>query len=130
STNPSVASVNDGVVFGLTEGETDIIVTTQDGGLSDTCHLTVFAFGIHDNEIPSFAVYPNPALSKITVSAYITGESVVEVIDMAGNVVYSIAMISEGTLELSIDMSDFGAGTYFVHLTNGKEQAIEKVIKK
>ena len=41
STNPSVAIVNNGWVTFLSEGTTDIIVTTEDGGKTATCHIIV-----------------------------------------------------------------------------------------
>lgn len=41
SSNPSVASVNNGVVTGKSEGETIITVTTADGGYSATHKVTV-----------------------------------------------------------------------------------------
>jgi len=41
STNPSVASVLNGWVTFLSEGSADIIVTTEDGGKTATCHVIV-----------------------------------------------------------------------------------------
>jgi len=41
SSNSSVASVADGLVIGIAEGEADITVTTHDGGFTDACHVTV-----------------------------------------------------------------------------------------
>lgn len=41
STNPSVASVSDGNVKALREGNTTIMVWTQDGGKIATCELNV-----------------------------------------------------------------------------------------
>lgn len=44
SGNTSVATVDEnGIVTGVSEGETDIIVTTDDGGVAKTCHVTVMA---------------------------------------------------------------------------------------
>ncbi len=41
SSNPDVATVVDGKITTLAVGETDIKVTTEDGGKTATCHLTV-----------------------------------------------------------------------------------------
>ena len=41
SSNPSVASVNNGVVTGISEGETTITVTTEDGSYTATHKVTV-----------------------------------------------------------------------------------------
>lgn len=41
SSKPSVATVEDGLVSGVSVGECDITVTTEDGGFTATCHVTV-----------------------------------------------------------------------------------------
>ncbi len=41
STNPSVAKVENGVVTAVAPGQADIIVTTEDGGFTASCHVTV-----------------------------------------------------------------------------------------
>lgn len=41
SSNPSVASVKDGVVTGVSKGTAVITVTTEDGGFTDTCQVEV-----------------------------------------------------------------------------------------
>lgn len=41
SDNPAVASVNNGVVSALTVGTAKITITTEDGGFTDTCVVTV-----------------------------------------------------------------------------------------
>lgn len=41
SSNPAAATVEDGLVSGVAEGEADVTVTTHDGGFSDFCHVVV-----------------------------------------------------------------------------------------
>lgn len=43
SSNTTVATVSDGIVTPVSEGETDITVTTVEGGYTDTCKVTVSA---------------------------------------------------------------------------------------
>ena len=43
SSNETVATVSDGIVTPVSEGETDITVTTAEGGYTDTCKVTVSA---------------------------------------------------------------------------------------
>ena len=52
SSNINVASVNAGVVSAISEGETDIKVTAEDGGLSATCHVTTFIKETADSYVP------------------------------------------------------------------------------
>ncbi|MCL2682656.1 MAG: Ig-like domain-containing protein [Bacteroidales bacterium] len=80
SSNPAVASVfyNGGTVFGLTEGTTSIIATTQDGNKTATCVVTVISIPVDsveldwnaatmqpgDTLILTATVYPNNATNK------------------------------------------------------------------
>ena len=41
SSNTTVATVSDGIVTPVSEGETDITVTTEDGGFTATCNVTI-----------------------------------------------------------------------------------------
>jgi hypothetical protein len=76
-------------------------------------------------------VFPNPTSDKVTITAEISGESIIEIMDLAGNVIYTFdALNSEGESRIEIDLSDFTSGTYFVKLTNGKHINVEKLIKK
>jgi hypothetical protein len=61
---------------------------------------------IEDNPIPSFMVSPNPTSDKVTITAEISGESIIEIMDLAGNVLYTFdAMIINNKLETIIDLS-------------------------
>lgn len=44
STNPEVAVVGNGIVTGLNVGKADIVVTTEEGGFTDVCHVEVVSF--------------------------------------------------------------------------------------
>ena len=41
SSNPAIATVEDGLVTGIALGECDVTATTEDGGLKASCHVTV-----------------------------------------------------------------------------------------
>ncbi|AHF11387.1 Ig-like domain-containing protein [Dehalobacter restrictus] len=47
SDNPQIASVNDGVVKGLSPGTVFIRVSTEDKSISDTCKVTVTSFSVY-----------------------------------------------------------------------------------
>ena len=58
STDPGVASIDQaGHITGLSEGTTDIVVTTSEGGFSDTCHITVGPEWV-DVPVDSIRIYP------------------------------------------------------------------------
>ena len=65
SSKPSVATVNNaGVVTALLPGETTIIVTTEDGGFSATCTVTVI------RQATGITISPKPL--SLTVGSYAT----------------------------------------------------------
>ena len=52
SSNSEVASVNNGVVTALTVGETDIKVTSVEGGFTASCHVTTYVKEDKDTYVP------------------------------------------------------------------------------
>ena len=52
SSNSDVASVNNGVLTALTVGETDITVTSEEGGFTATCHVTTYVKVDNDTYVP------------------------------------------------------------------------------
>ena len=67
STNPTVASVNNGVVIANSPGTASIIVTSQDGGKSATCLVTVTPF-----HVPVAGVTLNNSTAVISFGATLT----------------------------------------------------------
>ena len=52
SSNSAVASVNNGLVTALSEGQADITATSEDGGLTATCHVTTYVKVDKDTYVP------------------------------------------------------------------------------
>ena len=52
STNSAVASVENGVVSALSVGETDVKVTSVEGGFTATCHVTTYVKTESDTYVP------------------------------------------------------------------------------
>jgi len=71
SSDPSVATVSNGVVTSVGDGMVDIVATTQDGNFTATTAVTVGAFGCNANT-------PNWGQSLGTVSFHTNNEWVIE----------------------------------------------------
>ena len=78
-------------------------------------------YDVEENSVATFALYPNPATSSISIVAENTAE--VQIMDMAGRMVKSVNAV-EGVN--SIDVADLRSGVYFVRM-NG---AVVKFVKK
>ena len=112
-------------------------VSWQDGNTENPRTVTVTAnatyvatfadnVGIDDVEASSLSVAPNPATVFVEVGGLKAGSSV-SLVDINGKVCY------RGTAEngkLTLDVSGLAAGVYFVHVSDGTETAVRKLVVK
>ena len=112
-------------------------VSWQDGNTQNPRTVTVTAnatyvatfadnVGIDDVEASSLSVAPNPATVFVEVGGLKAGSSV-SLVDINGKVCY------RGTAEngkLTLDVSGLAAGVYFVHVSDGTETAVRKLVVK
>jgi hypothetical protein len=75
-------------------------------------------------------IYPNPASNSIAISCEDNDASMIEVIDRLGRVVYRDK--SQGCEELSVDITGYASGLYFVRLMDdeGRIVGTGKVVKE
>lgn len=102
---------------------------------SDTLILPVYVnktVSIEENTATAeFTLYPNPADQYITIkgSQLGIGEWKLNILDISGKQVSSEMIYTEGELNHTADISQLKPGVYFIHMTNGQQQAIYKFIK-
>lgn len=82
--------------------------------------------GLVETAIEGISIYPNPTEGKLTVTNKNNYNNTIEVVDVAGKVVYKGT--SNKTVELNIEGN--GAGVYFVNITNELGSITEKVTLK
>ena len=93
---------------------------------SEVCNFTTPAGnGIADVENSNVTLYPNPASSMVTIGG-LEGESTVTVVDLNGREVYQ----ATATGSVTIDVSGYAKGAYFVRVTGESTTAIRKLIVK
>ena len=129
SSAPSIASVNNGVIFARAAGSAIITVTTNDGGKKANCSVTVSPppiTGIEDVETPLATVYPNPTDNAVTVEFEAEGVYIVTLADMTGKVLLR-QTVNEQTV--SMDLSNYPTGAYLLTIDDGKRQSTTRVIK-
>ena len=80
--------------------------------------------GIDDVNTSHIALFPNPASSTVTLMG-IEGQATVTVVDMNGREAGKW-IVNDG--ELTIDVTDFAQGTYFVRIVGEQVNAIRKLI--
>ena len=82
--------------------------------------------GIDDVDNSAVALYPNPATTSVTLSG-IAGQATVSIVDMNGRVKEEYS-VSANTL--TIDLTGYAQGAYFVRITGEQQTAIRKLIVK
>jgi hypothetical protein len=104
-------------------GNYSVLITT-DYGCETMSDMFIFT-GIEGIDwIQGAKVYPNPASSVITVTGSLQsgGELELLLIDVVGRVVYKSTILSSGMLNEQIDVSQFDAGMYMVHIVQNSHQ--------
>lgn len=115
----------EGLTFGLDAVEAreylvDSLNWTILGDQSGTCSL-----GVDSNQPSQISIYPIPSNGIIHINSAQNIDKLT-VFDISGRLVKSENNISNRTIQL--DLSDFPAGQYFIHLTIGNIQNSHKII--
>ena len=88
--------------------------------------------GIDDVEGSDFLIYPNPATTTVTIvfDESMDANTLLQVLDQQGRCVFTQAIKQSINQTITIDVSRWTAGTYFVRVTSGKNSAVQKLIVK
>lgn len=105
----------------------DIFTRTHDwfhGLLSNTNFVS-------DTEAGLGNAYPNPTANKITIDldSNLKGELKINITDLMGKIVFNQSVLNSNS-EISMDLSNLAAGTYYYQITNGKEISKAKKLVK
>jgi len=94
---------------------------------ADATYTATFAeaTGIEEVENGNVTLFPNPANTTVTIRG-IEGESIVTIVDLNGREVYR----ANANNTLTIDLSGYAKGAYFVRITGERTTAICKLIVK
>jgi uncharacterized protein YjdB len=121
----NIASVNqDGLLRAIAIGETKIIVTTNIGGFTDTCNVTVSgANAINNFRTDNITVYPNPANNYLKIKGIET-DFKTEIIGIDGKVYI------HSKNNKSIDVTCLKSGIYVVKIYSDNNIVFHKIIKQ
>lgn len=86
--------------------------------------LSVDSFGFED-----LVIYPNPTSEKLTVeSSQLVSETIISIYDIQGKMLFSEKMLPNKKA-MTVDVSSFENGVYFVKISSEGNSAIKKLIK-
>ena len=129
------ANTNSITINGLDEATTyDVYVRSvcTAGVTSDWSDVVTFEtqdVAIDDVDNASISLYPNPASSTVTLTG-IEGDATVTVVDMNGRELYTQAIKQSSNQTITIDVTGYAQGAYFVRITGERVNAIRKLIVK
>lgn len=124
SSSPSVASVNNGKVVGLSIGKTVITVTSVDGTKSDTCKVSVTVGNSVNSKLltKNINMYPSVVSNKITVEIEGVSDSKLEIYNLLGNKVYEKKLNNE---KEDINVDFLKSGIYIVYIDGQSKKIIK-----
>jgi len=127
SRDAKIATVTStGKIKGVSNGNTYIVITSEDGNLQDSCFVTVFSDGVGVEELTvngeRITIYPNPTTGQLQVTSYELQENEMVIFDIYGRNVETLRATSLQDNIINIDISHLPAGVYFLKIK-------EKVIK-
>ena len=83
---------------------------------------------IEENTVKTFSIYPNPSNGVFTVNSPETNTYTIELINVLGEIIS--AKTVEGIINETFNMSDYNAGLYFIKVSNGTSENVQKVMIK
>jgi uncharacterized protein YjdB len=126
TSDEAVATVSEtGLVTAVSVGTATITVTTEDGGFTATCEITVTDdTGMDKIQAGELNVYPNPVKNKLFIQSKTPVQSAT-VFHIGG------APVKQVNREVSsIDMQDLSTGLYLVKLVTGQGDIWIKTMKR
>ena len=136
SENPAIATVSaDGVVTGVSAGQTAIYGITNEFLLMDSSVVTVSIYTVLPKAVnagSSLSIYPNPTQTTLNVQFNATTEqSKVSVYSSDGKLLYS-NMVTKGigSVTIPVDVNALAKGLYFIKVENGEFSQTNTFVKQ
>ena len=100
------------------------VTGTDANGCTATATITVMPTEGVGESYTEVNIYPNPVSDKLIVEA--ENISRIAILDLVGQVVYQTETSGSS---VTLDLSSFAAGSYFINVTTDKGQVVRKMVK-
>ncbi len=108
------------------------VIVTENGCTDTSACIAVTVGGLLDLDSKGhLSIYPNPSNGEFDLSINgISGDVVVEIVSINGQLVKRMDVTAFDALNLPIDISTVEAGTYLVKITADNESITKRIVKK
>lgn len=110
----------------------DVDITGCDNGSNDRVATAATTVEPKEEEMISIGnIFPNPSSSVVNVSFHSLAEkeATAQLFDVNGKLIYSEALTMTGGKQIeSFDVSGFGTGIYFFHLTTDEQRMVKRFV--
>jgi len=89
-------------------------------------YAPVLWLGLNDQSSFDFEVYPNPTQGEYTIKGDFSNDAKAKVLDQSGRVIAQFS-VSNG---MSVDISAYENGLYFLQITNNNLSTVKTIVKK
>lgn len=127
--NAPINGENNATFTATTNGSYAVIVT-KNGCTDISACSVVSSVGLKDfNNITGASLFPNPTENEVTVRIenMQEGQYIIKLLDATGRLL-STQKMSDGLLTLNL--TDYEKGIYIIHISNGSNQSVHRIIKK
>jgi len=112
-------------VTGLAASTYGVTVVDANGCFDYETFVVISTVGINDNPLSTMlSIYPNPTSGMFTI--VLPGDFVMNVTDSRGRLVVQ----KSGVDNMMVDLDQFESGLYFVHVVQGENSIVKKIIKE
>ncbi|ANQ48276.1 carbohydrate-binding protein [Flammeovirga sp. MY04] len=130
SSNETIATVTNGIITALAEGNCTVTVESEDGSFSQNISVVVKAEAPTsiDNVYNPLVIYPNPNKGSITLRGLSNKVYKIIIYNLNGQNVYSVNTYFEN--EYKIDLSNQPKGVYLVQVIDEETSYSRRIIKE
>lgn len=120
----STGDTTEGITVTPIDVTTYTVTGTDANGCTATATITVMPTEGVGESYTEVNIYPNPVSDKLVVEA--ENISRIAILDLVGQVVYQTETSGSS---VTLDLSSFAAGSYFINVTTDKGQVVRKMVK-
>jgi hypothetical protein len=107
---------------------TDRVGNREDAPLAPDVSITPsISASIQQQKGSGLTVFPNPFAETLTLRSTNALSTSIQIIDMLGKTVYTGTIAGK---TLSLNLGQFDAGTYFLHMMQGNKPEVIRVVKQ